>query len=105
MTNALQNARPSQSDYAYPRSLARPGDHRTRAIGIAACQIDKLDGRYVCRLTPSGQWDADSLRSRYLQLVIDENVRENVRAKTEPVRNLILSLAFGSLASQSQDTP
>jgi His-Xaa-Ser system protein HxsD len=76
-----------------------------RLIGIAACQIDKRDGRYVCRLTPSGQLDADSLRSRYLQLVTDENVRENVRAKTEPVRNLILSLAFGSLASQSQDTP
>jgi His-Xaa-Ser system protein HxsD len=76
-----------------------------RLIGIAACQIDKRDDRYVCRLTPSGQLDADSLRSRYLQLVTDENVRENLRAKTEPVRNLILSLAFGSLASQSQDTP
>ena len=76
-----------------------------RLIGTATCQIDLSGDRYVCRLTPSGQLDVDSLRSRYLELVTDENVRENLRAKTEPVRNLILSLAFGSLAAQSQDTP
>jgi His-Xaa-Ser system protein HxsD len=76
-----------------------------RLIGTATCQIDKRGGRYICRLTASGQSDADGLRSRFLQLVTDENVRENLRAKTEPVRNLILSLAFGSLASQAQDTP
>ena len=76
-----------------------------RLIGIAACQIDVSGGRYICRLTPSGQLDADSLRSRYLELVTDENVRESLRSKTKPVRNLILSLAFGSLAAQSQDTP
>lgn len=76
-----------------------------RLIGTAACQIDLGGGRYICRLTPSRQLDTDSLRSRYLELVTDENVRENLRAKTEPVRNLILSLAFGSLAAQSQDTP
>ena len=76
-----------------------------RLIGTAACQIDKSGGRFICRLTSTAQLDADSLRSRYLQLVTDENVREGLRAKTEPVRNLILSLAFGSLASQSQDTP
>jgi hypothetical protein len=37
--------------------------------------------------------------------VTDENVREALRAKTEPVRNLILSLSFGSLAAQSLDKP
>jgi His-Xaa-Ser system protein HxsD len=77
-----------------------------RLIGTATCQIDKRGDRFICRLNPPGQSDdADSLRSRYLQLVTDENVRESLRAKTEPVRNLILSLAFGSLASQSKDTP
>ena len=76
-----------------------------RLIGTAACQIDKVGDRYTCRLSLPGPLDADSLRVRYLQLVTDENVRENLRAKTEPVRNLILSLAFGSLAAQSPDTP
>jgi His-Xaa-Ser system protein HxsD len=78
-----------------------------RLIGTAACQIDLNGDRYVCRLTPtpSSQLDVDSLRSRYLELVTDENIRESLRSKTERVRNLILSLAFGSLAAQSQDTP
>jgi His-Xaa-Ser system protein HxsD len=76
-----------------------------RLIGIGACQIEPSGARYVCRLTPSGQVEPDTLRIRFLELVTDENVRESLRAKTEPVRNLILSLAFGSLAAQSQDTP
>jgi His-Xaa-Ser system protein HxsD len=77
-----------------------------RLVGTACCQIDKSGSRYVCRLTSVGQFDAQSLRSRFLELVTDENVRENLRSRTDPVRNLILALAFGSLAaSSSQETP
>jgi His-Xaa-Ser system protein HxsD len=76
-----------------------------RLIGTAACQVEASGSRYVCRLTPTGQLEPDTLRARFLELVTDENVREGLRAKTEPVRNLILSLAFGSLAAKSQDTP
>lgn len=76
-----------------------------RLVDVAACQIDQADGRYVCRLSPTGTEQTDSLRARYLQLVTDENLRESLRAKTEPVRNLILSLAFGALAAQSGDDP
>jgi His-Xaa-Ser system protein HxsD len=77
-----------------------------RLVGVATCQIDKNGSRYVCRLTPTGQFDSENVRSRFLELVTDENVREELRAKTEPVRNLILSLAFGSLAaSSSQEKP
>jgi His-Xaa-Ser system protein HxsD len=76
-----------------------------RLIGIAACQVEARGSRYVCRLTPTGQIEPDTLRARFLELVTDENVREGLRGKTEPVRNLILSLAFGSLAAKSQDTP
>jgi His-Xaa-Ser system protein HxsD len=76
-----------------------------RLVGTATCQIDKSGVRYVCRLTPTGEPGPETLRARYLELVTDENVRENLRAKTEHVRNLILSLAFGSLAAQSPDKP
>jgi hypothetical protein len=74
-----------------------------RLIGTAACQIDQIGTRHVCHLTPTGQVEPDRVRLRFLELVTDENVREGLRAKTEPHRNLILSLAFGSLAAQSQD--
>jgi hypothetical protein len=56
-------------------------------------------------MTSTGQVETDRVRSRFLELVTDENVREGLRAKTEPHRNLILSLAFGSLVAQSQDKP
>jgi His-Xaa-Ser system protein HxsD len=74
-----------------------------RLIGSGTCHIEKNGNRFVCRLVAANGGDADALRSRYLDLVTDENVRANLREKTDPVRNLILSLAFGALASESQD--
>jgi His-Xaa-Ser system protein HxsD len=73
-----------------------------RLAGAATCQIDKDGERYVCRLMAVGKSDPEALRIQYLQLVTDENVRDGLRTRTEPVRNLILSLAFGSLAAQDK---
>ncbi|MGP0085880.1 MAG: hypothetical protein ACLP0B_19995 [Steroidobacteraceae bacterium] len=76
-----------------------------RLLDAANCQIETSDRKYVCRLTlknPAKQ-NSESVRSRFLDCVTDENVRERLAAKTEPVRNLILSLAFGSLALQPSD--
>lgn len=76
-----------------------------RLVSLATCQIDKDDDRFVCRLTPrksapSGKIpDLEFIRLHFIDLVTDENLRERIAAKTEPVRNLILSLAFGSLVS------
>src|SRR5262249_7014894 len=76
-----------------------------RLIGTATCQIDRVENRYVCRLLSTGFAAADAvgIRRRYLDLVTDENVRTALRAKTEPVRNIILSLAFGSLAIDQEN--
>ena len=87
---------------AATQSLSALNAAAYRLVGIAACQIDRADTRFACRLTATGAADPDALRLQYLQLVTDENVREGLRIKTEPVRNLILSLAFGSLASQDK---
>jgi His-Xaa-Ser system protein HxsD len=78
-----------------------------RLIGLAHCQIEKVDGRFVCHLSGRAE-DAKStdmmfIKSHFLDLVSDENLRERLAAKTEPLRNLILSLAFGSLASRPSD--
>jgi His-Xaa-Ser system protein HxsD len=73
-----------------------------RLLGVATCQIDKSGDRYVCRLHPTANIEHEALRARFIALVTDENVRDNLRAETEPVRNLILSLAFGSLAEKSE---
>jgi His-Xaa-Ser system protein HxsD len=80
-----------------------------RLIGTATCQIDRVEDRYVCRLLASTRrpgndvLSPDDLKERFLNLVTDENLRTRVAEKTEGVRNVILALAFGSLATTQQD--
>ena len=80
-----------------------------RLIGKATCQIDLVSGRFVCRLTPLDNSirkmssDSEALRTHFLNLVTDENLRERIATRTEGVRNVILSLAFGSLANSPND--
>jgi His-Xaa-Ser system protein HxsD len=77
-----------------------------RLIGTASCHIRQIDGRFVCRLAAqcgkstneSLSDSADALKSHFLNLVTDENLRVRLAGKTEGIRNVILALAFGSLA-------
>lgn len=71
-----------------------------RLIGQATCRIDPADGVHRCRLeaVPKSRLADADLRVRFLDLVTDENLREQIAAATEPTRNLILALAFGALA-------
>jgi His-Xaa-Ser system protein HxsD len=80
-----------------------------RLIGTATCRIDRVGDRYVCRLVPTSNpqkgaaLSSDDLKERFLNLVTDENLRIRVAEKTEGVRNVILALAFGSLAATPKD--
>ena len=91
------------------QSLAALEAAAYRFIGTATCQIDRVADRYVCRLVLSmdaQKRDAPSpaaLKERFLNLVADENLRARVAEKTEGVRNVILALAFGSLAATQKD--
>jgi His-Xaa-Ser system protein HxsD len=73
-----------------------------RLIDAASCQIEKNGETFVCHLTlkESTKTDNQALRLRFLDYVTDETVRERLAVKVEPVRNLILSLAFGALAAR-----
>jgi His-Xaa-Ser system protein HxsD len=71
-----------------------------RLIGQATCHIDKADGRYLCRLRASQpSLSDDELRARFLHLVTDENLREKVGRETNRLRDVIVALAFGSIAA------
>jgi len=82
-----------------------------RLIGTATCAIDQVADRFVCRLTPvanphkNATYDSTALRTHFLDLVTDENLRERIAARTDGVRNVILSLAFGSFANSQHDRP
>ena len=77
-----------------------------RLIGTATCQIKRTDGRFICDLGAQSGKSAnerlpdspDALKSHFLYLVTDENLRARLAEKTEGMRNVILALAFGSLA-------
>jgi len=91
------------------QSLAALDAAAYRLIGTATCRIDRVGDRYVCRLAPTANppkgaaLSADDLKERFLNLVTDENLRTRVAEKTEGVRNVILALAFGSLAATQKD--
>ncbi len=80
-----------------------------RLIGTASCQIEKSGEKWVCHLTssPSARSasapSAESLRANFIDLVTDENMRERIAVRTDRVRDVILALAFGALATGSQD--
>lgn len=79
-----------------------------RLIGMATCRIDRVADRFVCHLVPSASsknatLTLDDLQERFLNLVADENLRARVAEKTDGVRNVILALAFGSIAASQKD--
>lgn len=81
------------------QSLGALQEAAYRLIGQASCHIDEANGRYVCRLSPcQPQRGSEELRTHFLNLVTDENLREKVGRETDRLRDVIVALAFGSLA-------
>jgi His-Xaa-Ser system protein HxsD len=114
MPQAAKDLAPSPVEVAVDfdssvQSLAALDAVAYRLIGTATCRIDRVGDRYVCRLAPTANpqkgaaLSADDLKERFLNLVTDENLRTRVAEKTEGVRNVILALAFGSLAATQKD--
>ncbi|OBH74275.1 hypothetical protein A5682_00115 [Mycobacterium mantenii] len=83
------------------QSLGALQEAAYRLIDQAACRIDEVEGRYVCWLSPrQSRLKDDEIRAHFLNLVTDENLREKVRRETDPLRDVIVALAFGSLAKE-----
>jgi len=82
-----------------------------RLIGTATCKIERIANRFVCHLSARSNLSrgehlgTDFLKTKFLDLVTDENLRLRIAEKTEGVRNVILALAFGSLAASQKDSP
>lgn len=73
-----------------------------RIIAEASCTIEKQSGFYLCCLSPKDhKVNEEVIRQRFLDVLTDETLRERLEKQTQPMRNLIVALAFGALASQS----
>jgi His-Xaa-Ser system protein HxsD len=71
-----------------------------RLIGEASCLIETTGERHLCRLVPKGERAGEAIRERFLDLVTDENLRAKIATETAPLRDVIVALAFGSLARE-----
>jgi His-Xaa-Ser system protein HxsD len=114
MPQAVTNQQPSLVELAvdFDSSIQTLGALEAaayRLIGTATCQIERVADRFVCRLTARidlprrEQPSAEFLKVQFLNLVTDENLRARVAEKTNDVRNVILALAFGSLAASQKE--
>ena len=114
MPPAVTNQRPSLMELAVDfdsstQTLGALEAAAYRLIGTATCKIERVNDRFVCHLTAqihpprTEQLNTDSLKVEFLNLVADENLRARVAEKTDGVRNVILALAFGSLADAQKE--
>jgi len=114
MPPAVTNQQPSLIELAVDfnssiQTLAALEAAAYRLIGTATCQIEHINDRFLCHLTAQihpprrEQLNTDSLKVQFLNLVADENLRARVAEKTDGVRNVILALAFGSLADAQKE--
>jgi His-Xaa-Ser system protein HxsD len=83
------------------QDLAPLQDAAYRLLSLATCHITEAGDCYRCNLTPRTVEDAgalQALKTKFLDFVTDENLRHRISRDTDGVRNVILALAFGSLA-------
>ena len=82
------------------QSLGALREAAYRLIGQATCQIEEAGGQYVCHLNAAKASLSDGdLRTHFLNFVTDENLREKLASETGRTRDVIVALAFGSLAA------
>ena len=87
-------------EFGSSQSIGALKEAAYRLIGEASCLIDTVGERHICRLTPKGSQVDEAIRTRFLDLVTDENLREKIAAQTAPLRDVIVALAFGALARE-----
>ena len=70
-----------------------------RMIGVCVGKIRETDKLYICDLSIIDKnISNDEAETMFLEYVSDESLRERLNIQTEPLRNVILSLAFGAMA-------
>ena len=59
-----------------------------------SCALTSGEAEHRCLLTAVGDTDLDALTADFRTEVLDQVLRERIRAETEPIRTMILAQAF-----------
>jgi His-Xaa-Ser system protein HxsD len=62
--------------------------------GCATVNVRAVDGGWACDVHPRDGFEPHEVEHRLRNEVIDQVLRARIAAETEPVRNLVLALAF-----------
>ena len=82
------------------QNLAPIQEAAYKFLNFGSCHITRKQQKLVCTLAPRPGTKAtkEQLRSKFLDLVTDENLRETIAGQTNRIRDVIVALAFGSIA-------
>lgn len=70
-----------------------------RCIDDMSCIITSGENFHICSIIAKNHnFDLQLLNTRFTDVANDEALRERLKVHSEPIRNLLLSLAFGALA-------
>lgn len=64
----------------------------------AAISIEPSEAELRCTIAPASGEDVEQLVRDFQREVLDQDLRIEVEAKTDPLRNMILGLAFSHLS-------
>ncbi len=64
----------------------------------ATISIEPSESELCCTLDPETGEDIDRLLRDFRREVLDQDLRIEIEAKTEPLRNMILGLAFSRIS-------
>ncbi|MCA9130740.1 MAG: hypothetical protein KDB22_26825 [Planctomycetales bacterium] len=68
----------------------------------AVCNIRMVDGVLVCELTAASDEPLEGLARDFRREVLDQDLRLSIEAQTEPLRNLVLGLAFSRVGQNGE---
>lgn len=66
----------------------------------ASIAVEPSEGQIVCHLKPEAGEDTERLVRDFRREVLDQDLRLEIEAKTEPLRNMILGLAFSRVGQR-----
>jgi len=75
-----------------------------RAAHLGAAQISEGDSEWHVQLLPLKEADQEPLKHEFLINLSDESLREIIRARTDPLRSLILAHAYSNTRLSGEDS-
>jgi His-Xaa-Ser system protein HxsD len=86
---------------AYSAEAINRAAYKVAQLGSA--QISDSESEWIIHLFPQSNVESEALRHEFLANLSDESLREIIRARTDPLRSLILAHAYSNTRLTGED--